>query len=345
MSDSTFHLSRELSLAFFVSQDFGPHSTKLRFVRGEAFSHDKTLICGFNLAGNLSRHQKWSRRCLWLMNRFLFVAKSHHVWFIFALRRDWSDRSLAPSKMVGNQKKLENRLKIVRSFPSQDDHWKAQWRHTQRFVRCSLLFSFRNRCDRRTKTSEKLLTILKRFANTTRKLLRKKKIKETLPPTKENEVEWLVWALNASVVVVWLSRECAKCNYSFDLCWLFCIFRSISFWVVKFGVFFIKSLESSKRLSGALKFWWVSCSQRGLCVNKVELCSLALDNRFSVSFWSSSDDQSLSGRLGLREKHSRFLNTRFAVIIAHKIDLTRSKRWENCGTISESCERCAIAFW
>lgn len=43
---------------------------------------------------------------------------------------------------------------------------------------------------------ETLNNVLRRFANTTRKLLRKK-IKANLPPTKENEVEWLVWALNA----------------------------------------------------------------------------------------------------------------------------------------------------
>ena len=72
------------------------------------------------------------------------------------------------------------------------------------------LFSFYNRRDRNTQKNERknLNNVLRRFANTTRKLLRKK-IKANSPPTKENEVEWLVWALNAFVVVVFLWPECA----------------------------------------------------------------------------------------------------------------------------------------
>lgn len=72
------------------------------------------------------------------------------------------------------------------------------------------LFLFRNRRFWRTQKNkrENLNNVLRRFANTTRKLLRKK-IKAKLPPTKENEVEWLVWALNAFVVVFFsLARVC-----------------------------------------------------------------------------------------------------------------------------------------
>jgi hypothetical protein len=75
------------------------------------------------------------------------------------------------------------------------------------------LFSFRNRRADHTEKAAKnkretLNNVLRRFANTTRKLLRKKKIKASSPPTKENEV--LFEPLNAFVVAFSLSLSLSR---------------------------------------------------------------------------------------------------------------------------------------
>jgi hypothetical protein len=79
----------------------------------------------------------------------------------------------------------------------------------------------REHTDRQKGTGENLNNVLRRFANTTRKLL-KKKIKESLAAT------WQTRAARPSALFGYARfprdvPECAECNHSFDLFWLFCI--------------------------------------------------------------------------------------------------------------------------
>lgn len=70
-------------------------------------------------------------------------------------------------------------------------------------------------------TGENLNNVLRRFANTTRKLL-KKKIKERRAATWQGRAARLT-ALFGYARFPRDVPDCAECNHSFDLFWLFCI--------------------------------------------------------------------------------------------------------------------------